>query len=155
MKQTCVPIYTEYDHLTFKGYGNLCATDKFSVVNTMLPCTWLLKVPRDFLNIKMPVYRRRDSHYKDKTTVSYLWWGSSYLESPYIETGPRPSVAITSTSFTQHISCTAPFCYTVCVMVVLIPAWISNHMPSKVWIWDYCSIPKLHWLHRWSLWMHK
>ena len=26
----------------------------------------------------------------------------------------------------------------------LIPAWMSNHMPNKVW-WNYISIPKLQW----------
>ena len=37
--------------------------------------------------------------------------------------------------------------------LTLIPIWISNCMPSKVW--DEILIPKLQWLHHWSLGMDK
>ena len=39
--------------------------------------------------------------------------------------------------------------------VTLIPAWISNHMPSKMWDEITFSIPKLQRCNRWSLGMYK
>ena len=38
--------------------------------------------------------------------------------------------------------------------LTLIPAWISNHTPGKVW-WNYLSIPKLQRCNRWTLGMDK
>ena len=39
--------------------------------------------------------------------------------------------------------------------LTLIPACISNRIPSLVLVWNYLSIPKLHRLHCWSLEMYK
>ena len=37
----------------------------------------------------------------------------------------------------------------------LITAWISNHMPSKVWDEIFYAFPNFNGLHRWSLEMDK
>ena len=38
--------------------------------------------------------------------------------------------------------------------LTLIPAWISNYIHYYMG-WNFLSIPKLHWLHHWSLEMDK
>ena len=134
VKEGC--LFNTTDLLIFPGskYEHLCTKDR-------CPGAWV------------------SNHTPHNTIVNYLSmsWASDW---PIQALPPLSLTSAQSTTIRASIWSSAPKTEDCCSPfylhgLTLIPAWISNHMPCKVWDEITYPIPKLQRLHRWSLGMDK